>query len=437
MSCWHYYAAAADPAGDRAFAIDAGRLTFGEGALLEVGAEARRLGLRRVALFTDATLAALPHAARARAALQEAGVDAAVFDEVRIEPSAASFQAAARFYRAGRFDGCVSLGGGSVMDTAKAALLLATYPADLLTYAGPPLGAGAPVPGPLPPHIACPTTSGTGSECTGIAVCELPEQRVKLGLAHRALRPTLALVDPTCAATLPAAVVAASGFDVLSHAVESYTARPYTRRPRAAPRPMSQGANPFSDIGCREALRLCGRYLLRAVQDAGDGEARGQMMYAAALAGLAFGNAGVHVPHAMAYAVAGLHADCHVPGYPPGRPLVPHGLAVILSAPAALRFTAAACPERHREAALALGAAPAEVKDADAADAGALLHGQIARLLRASGLPRDLRAVGYGAGDVPALCAGALVQGRLLDNAPRPVDAAALAEIFQAALRDE
>lgn len=434
MSCWHYYAAAATTDGDSAFTIDANRVTFGAGALGEVGGEARRLGLSRVALFTDATLAALPHAAAVRAALRAAGVEAEVFSEVRIEPSAASFKAAARFYQGGRFDGAVSLGGGSVMDTAKAALLLATYPvADLETYAGPPLGAGVPVPGPLPPHIACPTTSGTGSECTGIAVCELPERGVKIGVAHRALRPTLALVDPACTATLPAAVVAASGFDVLSHAIESYTALPYTRRPRGAARPMSQGANPFSDLGCLEALRLCGRFLLRAVHDPADREARGQMLYAATLAGLAFGNAGVHVPHAMAYAVGALHPRCQLDGYPPERPLLPHGLSVILSAPAALRFTAAACPERHREAALALGASPADARAA-ADDPGALLHQQLLRLLRASALPCDLRAVGYGADAIPALAEGTLLQARLLGNAPRAVDRAALLGLFAAAL---
>ena len=179
------------------------------------------------------------------------------------------------------------------------------------------------MPGPLAPHIACPTTSGTGSECTGIAIFDFVAHDVKTGIASRRLRPVLGIVDPDATRTLPATVVAASGFDVLAHALESFTARPYTQRPRPASplaRPLSQGANPYSDLACVEALRLLGVFLERAVHDARDDEAREAVMYAATLAGIGFGNAGVHVPHGMAYAVA---AWCASSARPITRPTTP------------------------------------------------------------------------------------------------------------------
>lgn len=435
MSCWHYYASgpAGNLAGDPCFTVEPASITFGRGALAEAGPALRLAGCRRVALFTDSTVSRTAWFPAIPASLQRAGVDAVLYDEVRIEPDEASFQAAARFFREGAFDGLISVGGGSVIDTAKAAALLGRYPGELRRYLGPPIGLGEPVPGPLVPHIACPTTCGTGSECTGIAVCALPEHRTKAGIAHRLLRPTRALVDPVVTTTLPAAVVAASGFDVLCHALESYTARPYTRRPPPASpelRPLSQGANPYSDIGCREALTLCGRYLLRALA-ADDTQAREQLLFSAMLAGIAFGNAGVHAPHGMAYAVAGGAPDVHIPGYPQERPLLPHGVSVILSAPAAFQFTAAACPERHLEAAALLGA---DVRGAAPEDAGEVLSSQLLRLMAAGRQPSDLAAVGYAERDVPQLVAAARLQRRLLDNAPRPIDDTALAELFAAAL---
>lgn len=436
MSCWHYYdAPSAD--GDRVFSVDLSRVSFGHGALEEVGPQARMLGLHRVALFTDRRVRELPAGQRVLASLRQAGVDFGVYDAVAIEPSDRSMLDAAAFVREGSFDGFVSVGGGSVIDTCKAASLYATYPAEFLSYVNPPLGMGVAVPGPLLPHIACPTTSGTGSECTGIAICTLHGPGVeglKTGLVSRLLRPTLALIDPSCAYTLPAEVVAASGCDVLCHALESYTARPYNQRARPERpelRPMSQGANPYSDVGSLEALRLCGRYLLRAVASAEDREARDGMMYAATLAGIAFGNAGVHLPHGMAYAVASSVREFRMPGYPAESPLVPHGLSVMLSAPAAFRFTAEACPERHLEAAAALGA---EVRGADAPSAGAVLSEGLIRLMQASRLPSGLHEIGYGEADIPALCTGTEAQTRLLRNAPRNIDRPQLQRVFSDAL---
>lgn len=433
MACCHHYFEPTE-GGDNAFSVDASSITFGRGCLAEAGAVAKALGIGRIALMTDKVLRALPFFEKVQRSLTTAGIDVVIYDEVRVEPTDESFQAAARFAAESKVDGFLSLGGGSVIDTVKAASLYATYPADFLTYVNAPIGEGRAVPGPLKPHIACPTTSGTGSECTGIAVFDLLAMKAKTGIVSRALRPDRALVDPDVTASLPANVVAASGFDVLSHALESYTAQAYTKRKAPADaslRPMSQGANPWSDLGCREALRLLGQYFPRAVADAEDDEAREQVMWAATLAGIAFGNAGVHAPHGMAYSVAGLVRDFQPEGYPDAEPLIPHGMSVIVNAPSVFRFTADACPDRHLAASGWLGA---DLRGAGEADAGEVLSGQIVALMRQTGMPNGLSGVGYGEADLQSLTEGAYPQRRLLENAPRPISREALTDLYDGAL---
>jgi hydroxyacid-oxoacid transhydrogenase len=434
MSCCHNYYVATE-GGENAFAVDISSITFGHGVLKEAGEHAKALGMSRVALFTDKRLAGLPYVAQVRDALRVAGMDVVVYDEVKVEPTDQSFLAAAKFAAEGKFDGYVSLGGGSVIDTCKAANLYATWPADFLDYVNAPIGAGKPVPGALKPHIACPTTCGTGSECTGITIFDLLALQVKTGIASKRLKPSMALIDPATTYTLPKNVVAASGFDVLSHALESYTARPYTRR--AAPgkpglRPMSQGANPWSDIGCEAALQRLGLYLERAVNDASDHEARDQMMYAATLAGIAFGNSGVHVPHGMAYSVAGLVRDFRPEGYPQDEPMVPHGMSVIVNAPAVFRFTASACPERHIHGAACLGAEISGAADEDAAE---IVAAQLIKMMKATGIPNGVGGVGYGEADVAGLTKGAWAQQRLLTNAPRDISQSDLDQLYRSAMR--
>ncbi|MFO0759954.1 MAG: hydroxyacid-oxoacid transhydrogenase [Byssovorax sp.] len=433
MGCCHGYAFL--EGGEQAFSLDASSIVFGRGALAELGDHLRALGGRRIALFTDPTLGRLVHLDLARRSLEAAGLDVIVYDEVQIEPTDGSFLAAAAFAREGRFDAYVSLGGGSVIDTCKAAILYATYPADFDAYVNRPLGEGREVPGLLPPHVACPTTTGTGSETTGIAVFDDRRRKAKTGIVSRKLRPSLALVDPDCASTLPGSVVAATGFDVLCHALESYTARPFTARSRPdrpSMRPMSQGANPWSDMGCEKALVLAGKYLERAVRDASDDEAREAMAWAATLAGIAFGNAGVHLPHAMSYGVSGLVRDFHMPGYPAHEPLVPHGVSVVVNAPSVFRAMAVTSPARHLDAAGWLGA---ETRGAEPENAGSILADRLMCLMAATGIPNGVSGVGYGEEDIPALAAGTIVQARLVDNAPRKVDRADVEALFRGALR--
>jgi alcohol dehydrogenase class IV len=358
MGCCHAYFAQTD-LGDDAFTIDASTMTFGAGCLKEAGDQAKALGMRRVGLYTDKGVARLEHLETVKSSLHAAGLDVVVYDEVKVEPTDASFTAATRFAVETGVDGFVSVGGGSVIDTCKAANIYSTYPADFLTYVNAPIGEGRPVPGALKPHIACPTTCGTGSECTGITIFDYLPMKAKTGMVSRRMKPTTALIDPEVTRTLPSTVVAASGFDAMSHALETLTAIAYARRAKPARpslRPVSQGGNPFSDMVAHEALSLVGRYLVRAVSDASDTEARAEMMYAATLAGIAFGNAGCHIPHGMSYAVSGLVRDYRAPDYPQGEPFVPHGMSVILNAPSVYRFTASACPERHLDGARSLGA---------------------------------------------------------------------------------
>jgi len=431
MTCCHYVVVEGN---ESAFSVDPSSIAFGAGVLAEAGEHLRALSCRRAAVFTDATLAALEPVETVLRSLRAAGIEAEVYKDVHVEPTDMSFRAATEFARAGRFDGYISVGGGSVIDTCKAALLYATYPAELRTYVNAPIGDGKPIPGALPPHIACPTTCGTGSECTGIAVFDDLKLKAKTGIASRRLRPTLALIDPTCTRTLPSMVVAASGFDVLSHALESFTARPYTARARPEKpslRPMSQGRNPWSDVGALEALRIAGKYFVRAVSDASDREARESLSWGATLAGIAFGNAGVHLPHAMSYAVAGLVRDYKCPGYPQHEAMVPHGISVVVNAPSVFRVTASTSPERHIEAAAALGA---NVHGVGPGDAGACLSGRVIELMRAAGVPNGVGGVGYGEGDLDALTRGSIMQKRLVDNAPMPIDDAAMRSLFRGAL---
>lgn len=416
MSCCHYYAPAVG--GDTAFSVDTNAITFGNGCLTEAGDVAAELGIRRIALFTDRFIAELPHVETVRQSLAAAGLDVEVYDETRIEPTDISFKEASRFASEGRFDGFISVGGGSVIDTCKAANLYSSYPASFLTYVNAPIGDGQQPPSALKPHIACPTTSGTGSECTGIAVFDLLAMKAKTGIVSKHLRPTRALIDPLCTHSMPRNVVAASAFDVLSHALESYTARPFARRPepdRPSARPMSQGANPWSDIGCRESLSILGRYIQRAVNDGSDSEAREKLMWASTLAGIAFGNAGVHAPHGMAYSVAGLVTSYQPDGYPDDEPICPHGISVIVNAPSVFRHTASACPHRHLEAAGWLGA---DLRGATEADAAEVLSSRLIHLMRATDMPNGIGGVGYDTDDIEALSAGAFPQQRLLQNAP-------------------
>lgn len=410
-------------------------IKFGPGATREVGFDMKLLGARRVLVVADPWLANEAPVAVTLASLAETGLDAVLFDRVRIEPTDASFKEAIRFATEGRFDGYVAVGGGSTIDTAKAANLYATHPADFLAYVNPPLGEGRLVPGPLRPLIAIPTTAGTGSETTGTTIFDYQEKHVKTGIAHRYLRPVLGIIDPDNTRTLPPMAAASTGFDVLCHAIESLTAVPFQQRP--APenpglRPPYQGANPISDIWAERAVEMVAANIVRVVADAGDDDARSQMILASTYAGIGFGNAGVHLPHAMSYPIAGLVRGYRPEGYAVDHALAPHGMAVLLTAPSVFRFTAPADPARHLRIARLMGA---DTSGAGPEDAGEILAAATIRLMRRTGMPNGLNALGFTPADVPQMVAGTLPQQRLTRLSPRPFDAADLARLFMDSMR--
>ena len=420
---------------DIAFEMAASSIRFGWGVTREVGMDLVDCGAKRVMVVTDSVLRELPPVATVLTALEEAGVPHVLFDRVQIEPTDASFKEAIAFAVGEQVDAFVAVGGGSTIDTAKAANLYATYPADFLDYVNAPIGKGLPVPGPLKPLIAIPTTAGTGSETTGTAIFDLVSMHAKTGISHRNLKPTLGIIDPENTATLSPTAVASTGCDVLSHALESYTAIAYTMRPypeRPILRPAYQGANPVSDLWARETLAMVAQYLPRAMADPEDREAREKMLLAASFAGIGFGNAGVHLPHGMSYPVAGMVRDFHPAGYAGDHPMVPHGMAVILNAPAVFRFTGAAGPTRHIQAAGLLGA---DVSRAKPGDAGTILSDRLIALMQELQVPNGLSAIGYTSADIPALVEGTLPQHRVTKLSPRQAAAEDLARLFEDAMR--
>jgi hydroxyacid-oxoacid transhydrogenase len=419
---------------ETAYTMDTSSIKVGRGATREVGHDMRQTGAKRAMVLVDPNLADSEPEHLVCEALRAQGIDFALYDQISIEPTDHSFKAAIAFAIDGQFDGYVALGGGSTMDTAKATNLYATYPADFLDYVNAPIGQARPVPGRLKPLIAIPTTAGTGSETTGVAIFDLLEMRVKTGIAHRALRPMSGIIDPDNTRTLPRLVAACSGLDVLCHAVESLTALPFNRR--AAPenpqhRPAYQGANPISDVWAAKAMEMVTKYLLRAMNNPDDSEALEQMLLAASFAGIGFGNSGVHLPHGMSYPVSGMVRDYKPKGYHTDHPIIPHGMSVILNAPAVFRFTGPANPQRHLYAAHLMGV---DVSDASDDQAGEILAGAMIQMMKDTGMPNGLSAVGYREDDVEKLAEGTLPQHRVTKLSPRPADKAALMQLFRDAM---
>ncbi len=421
---------------DYAFEMGTSNLRFGPGTTHEVGKDLADMGLERVMVVADPNLRDLPPVLAVEESLRAEGIDFAMFDRVRVEPTDVSFKEAIAFATDGAFDAFVGVGGGSTIDTAKVANLYSTFPADLLAYVNAPIGQGLPVPGPLKPLIAIPTTAGTGSETTGVAIFDLTEQHAKTGIAHRRLKPTLGIVDSENTRTLPSVVAASTGLDVLCHALESFTVLPYDQRPRPERpilRPAYQGTNPISDIWSLKAIELVAHYLVRAARDPEDDEARSNMILASSVAGMGFGNAGVHLPHGMSYPVSGMVRDFKPDGFITDHPIVPHGMAVVLAAPAVFRFTGPACPDRHLVAARALGVDISGAGDLTTEAGGILAEGVVA-MMKQLEMPNGLSAVGFTEDDIPELVEGTLPQHRVTKLSPRPAERVDLEAMFRDAM---
>ena len=293
------------------FTYAAPALKFGAGASAEVGHDLASYGVKRVLLVTDHGVMETGHPTRIAEQIWQHGIETVIFDRARVEPTDESLGEAIAFARDAqstgrRFGAVVAIGGGSSIDTAKAVNLLLTNPGELMDYINAPVGKAQSPVNPLLPLVAIPTTTGTGSESTTICVLDVLSLKVKTGISDVALRPRLAIVDPRLTHTQPTMVTAASGMDILCHALESYTARWYASFDAKKPeqRVPYCGANPIADMWAEKAMSLLAGSFRAAVKDGDDTDAREQMAMAATFAGLGFGNAGVHIPHANAYPIA-------------------------------------------------------------------------------------------------------------------------------------
>ncbi|KAI7825460.1 mitochondrial hydroxyacid-oxoacid transhydrogenase [Kickxella alabastrina] len=392
-------------------------IRVGAGATREIGMDLANLRAKRVMVFTDPNIFKLAPLKTVVESLDRANVPHIVYKDVRVEPSDVSFQQAIDAARKYQPDAIVAVGGGSTIDTAKAANLYTVFgDAQLLDFVNAPLGKGRAVDRPLLPLIAVPTTAGTGSECTGSAIFDLKSKGAKTGIADRALKPLLGIIDPLNTRTMPQQVRLASGLDVLCHAIESYTAIPYHQRGPAPTnpllRPAYQGSNPISDI-CQGAPR--------SVASADDLQAHEEMTLAAAYAGIGFGNGGVHLMHGCSYGISGLNKTYFHPEYPQDHPLCPHGISVAVTSPAVAEFTGALFPERHLEIAEVLGA---DITRARKEDAGAVLADALRKFLERLGVPNGIAAFGI------------LPQHRVLKLSPRQVGAEQIAAILERSLKN-
>jgi hydroxyacid-oxoacid transhydrogenase len=415
------------------FTMEATPIKYGRGAAEEVGWEVRRLRMSRVMLVSDPGVIQAGITGRIVELIEAEGVEVEVWDRSRVEPTADSLQAAADFAGDGNFDGFVAVGGGTSIDTAKVSDLIATHGGEIMDYVNAPVGDGKKPPSPLKPLLAVPTTAGTGAEATTVAILDIPDQRVKTGISHQYLRPDRGLVDPLLTMTMPPEVTSSCGLDVVCHAAESFLSKPYDARPKPdSPddRPPYQGSNPIADMWSGKALEFGGTFLRRAVKDGEDVEARGAMMLGASLAGVGFGSAGVHIPHACAYPIAGLKHEWQPPGYPTDHPFVPHGWSVIVTAPAAFRFTYDAMPERHKEVAELLNGGP--IGDADENTLPEILI----NLMKDVGAPSGVRELGYSEDDIDDLVDGAMKQQRLLVGSPKEVTEEDLAGILRESMEN-
>jgi hydroxyacid-oxoacid transhydrogenase len=415
------------------FTMEATPLKYGPGAAEEVGWEVKRLGVGRIMLVSDPGVVEAGITGRIQELIEGEGIEVEVWHKARVEPTADSLQAAADFASQGNFDGFVAVGGGTSIDTAKVSDLIATHGGEIMDYVNAPVGGGKKPPSPLKPLLAVPTTAGTGAEATTVAILDIPEQRVKTGISHQYLRCDRGVVDPLLTVTMPPQVTSSCGLDVVCHAAESFISKPYDARPKPESpddRPPYQGANPVADMWSAKALEYGGKYLRRAVENGQDTEARGAMMLGASLAGIGFGSAGVHIPHACAYPIAGLKHEYEPAGYPKDHPFVPHGWSVIVTAPAAFRFTYSSDPERHRRVAELLSGQKIEEADENS------LPDVIIQLMQDVGAPRGVRELGYGEDDIAELVDGAMKQQRLLVGAPREVTEEDLANIIRESMEN-
>ena len=399
------------------FGLESTQLKFGRNCLNELGWELSKYNFKKILLVVDPVLKDFGVTQKILDQIQSSGEEVITFDHISVEPTLKSFELASLFALENSFDLIIAAGGGSTIDTAKVINLIKVCGGTIMDYVNAPIGKGMKPTSQLLPLIAIPTTSGSGSEATTVAVLDIPELNLKTGISHRFLRPTLALVDPELSKTTPSGVTASAGLDVICHAIESFISKPYTKREKPnSPdeRPPYQGSNPVSDIWSMKAIEFGGEYLSRAVATREDVEARGYMMLSATLAGIGFGSAGVHIPHACAYPIAGLKHSYQANGYK--NIFIPHGISVIVTAPAVFRFTYDSDPSKHLKAAELLKGTPLDNPGPES------LSYELIKIMKEVGIPSGIKELGYTKEDIPEIITRAMKQQRLLSIAPKNVN---------------
>ena len=375
------------------------RIISGAGSALQLAEQCRRLGIARPLLVTDPGLMAIGLVQPVMAAMEGEGLVPVVFDQVREDPPEATVLAAADLGRSQHVDGVLAVGGGSSMDVAKVvAVLLGGQQALAQLY-----GVGN-VTGRRLPLVLVPTTAGTGSEVTPVAVITTGET-TKAGVSSPVLLPDVAVLDADLTLGLPAAVTAMTGVDAMVHAIEAYTSR--------------HQKNPISDNLARHALALLARNIRTAVHNGRNREARENMLLGACLAGQAFANAPVAAVHALAYPLGGHYH-------------IPHGLSNSLVLPTVLEFNAPNAAELYAELAdIVVGAPVAGSAEAKTAAMIAALRA----LIDDVALPATLAAAGVDEDKLEKLAEDAMLQQRLLVNNPRDVNYEDALAIYRAAFR--
>jgi len=369
----------------------------GAGSALQLASQCRRLGISKPLLVTDPGLMAIGLVQPVLAALEGEGFTAVIFDQVREDPPEATVLSAADLGRSQEVDGVIAVGGGSSMDVAKVvAVLLGGKQALAQLY-----GVGN-VSGERLPLVLVPTTAGTGSEVTPVAVITTGET-TKAGVSSPVLLPDAAVLDADLTLGLPPAVTAMTGVDAMVHAIEAYTSR--------------HQKNPISDNLARQALDLLARNIRTAVSDGSNREAREAMLLGACLAGQAFANAPVAAVHALAYPLGGHYH-------------IPHGLSNSLVLPSVLEFNAPSACDLYAELAEIVVGAPiaggAEAKTA-------ALVAAMRQLIDDVSLPATLQAAGVDESSLEMLAEDAMLQQRLLVNNPRDVAYPDALAIYRAA----
>lgn len=410
---------------DSVFTVRNVQVKFGEGVASETGYEAKRMGVKKALIVTDENISKNTDILPAiKDSLEKAGLGFDVFDSSPIEPIDTAFMNGLESIKGNVYDGFISVGGGSSIDTAKLLNLYTTYPVqDFKDYVAPPTGLGKTIPGPLKPLIAIPTTAGTGSENTPVAIIDLEKEKLKVGISHQYLLPNLALLDPVLTITLSNYYTASTGMDALLHSIEAYTSLPYYAREKPESpdkRPVYIGANPVSDLFVEKSIELVAKYLRRACHNPYDLEARKNMLLAAHLGG-AFGNAGVHIPHSLAYPLAGRNHQ------------LPHGISVCVTAPAALEFIIAASAAKLKKVAKLMGKNTDGMSNLEGAY---LAKEAVVELMKDIDFPSGIEAVGFNETDVEELSEAAMQVQRLLACSPRPVKIDDVKEIYKKSLKN-